>query len=189
MANTPLPPLEFLRECFDYDPETGALRWKRRPSRHFTNIGSARRWNSRLAGRVAFGNQRRTGYFCGQVSHAGKTVDLYAHRVAFKLMTGRDPADQIDHRNGDKADNRWLNLREATASDNMRNRGRKRDLPKGVFFLRGRFEARSCDGTGRNAYLGRYDTPKEAHAAYIAFGREVHGEFFNPGAPVESIFD
>ena len=28
-------PVEYLRECFHYDPETGELTWKERPLSHF----------------------------------------------------------------------------------------------------------------------------------------------------------
>lgn len=115
---------------------------------------------------------------------------LYAHRVAYFLATEQQP-DQVDHVNGDRSDNRLANLRAATQQQNQRNRpqSEKRGLPKGVSLEAGRFMARARNARGRSTFLGSFDTPKEAHAAYVAFARPIHGEFFNPGAPVESIFD
>ena len=66
MANTPLPPLEFLRECFDYDPETGAFRWRRRPARHFSDPDTAQQWNARYAGTEALGHDCQ-GHLKGEV--------------------------------------------------------------------------------------------------------------------------
>jgi hypothetical protein len=37
-----------------------------------------------------------------------------AHRVAWFYITRRWPADQIDHANHNKADNRFINLREVS---------------------------------------------------------------------------
>ena len=30
-------------------------------------------------------------------------------------------------------------------------------------------------------YLGLYETPEQAHKAYVKLGKELHGEFFNAG--------
>lgn len=189
MAKINLPPLEFLRECFSYDPETGAISWRRRPLAHFPDLGTAHAWNERYAGQPAL-NHDCSGHLKGEVRYEGRRYRLFAHRVAFKLMTGRDP-DLVDHKNTIKADNRWTNLRDATVEDNARNRGKVRQngLPKCVFRVGRRFETRAYGPNRERVRIGAYDTPAEAHAAYCAFVKPIHGAFFNPGAPVQSIFD
>lgn len=114
---------------------------------------------------------------------------MAASRVAFKLMTGREP-EQIDHINGDETDDRWGNLRPATNTENTRNKigAQGKVWPKGVFVAGRKFQAQINIGN-RTKRLGRFDTPSEAHAAYCAFARRLHGEFFNPGPERPTIFD
>ena len=50
-------------------------------------------------------------------------VTWLAHRLAFVLRTGHPPVNDIDHINGDKTDNRWVNLRDISTSCNGLNRG------------------------------------------------------------------
>ena len=54
-----------------------------------------------------------------QASVNGKPYLL--HRLAFLYMTGSFPPDQVDHINHKRDDNRWINLRHATRTENLRN--------------------------------------------------------------------
>lgn len=183
MAATQLPPAEFLRECFSYDPETGAFTWNCRPVHHFPDAETAFHWNARYAGQPALTTDCK-GHLKGQVMHAGRRYRIFAHRVAWKMVTGEDPKDQIDHISGDKRDNRFANLREASALQNAWNKpARKAHLPKGVFRCGKKYRAKIFI-TGRgNVFLGRFDTQEEAAAAYTAVASARHGEFLNLNRP------
>jgi hypothetical protein len=65
----------------------------------------------------------------------GRQIILREHRAVFYLM-GLTPPPYIDHINGLRADNRWVNLRPATRSENALNKhvkpGGCKDLPIGV---------------------------------------------------------
>jgi len=129
MAAKPLPSQEVLRQLLDYAPETGKLFWRERPLEMF-NAGRrniATTWNSRFAGQEAFTAEDSFGYKIGLIFRAG----YRAHRVIFKMMTGVDP-DEVDHIDGDRANNRWVNLREADRITNNRNVCRRRDNRSGV---------------------------------------------------------
>jgi hypothetical protein len=86
---------------------------------------------------------------------------------------------QIDHVNGDPADNRLENLRLATHQQNLCNkrRGRNNSGLKGVYLRpNGKFTA-SVAFNQRSFYLGCFDTAGEAHAAYAFAAARLHGEF------------
>lgn len=189
MADSYLPPVEFLRECFSYDPETGQFVWRRRPDHHFTRESDARAWNSQNAGNLAFQGREKEGYGRSEVRYEGRRCRMRSSRVAFKLMTGEEP-EQVDHRNGDETDDRWGNLRAATNTQNARNKPGKNahPLPKGVVYEGRRFVAAINIGQRRKR-LGSFATPAEAHAAYCAFAKLHQGEFFNPGPHRPSVFD
>jgi len=75
-------------------------------------------WNTRWAHKEAFPGIDDKGYFRGNISgHKYR-----AHRVIWAMVTGSWPADQIDHINHVRSDNRWQNLREANNQINQRNR-------------------------------------------------------------------
>lgn len=54
------------------------------------------------------------------------------HRLVFLYMTGNHPVGEVDHINGDRKDNRWVNLRDSNAAANSRNQGVRRDSTSGV---------------------------------------------------------
>jgi len=156
------PDFKRVNELLSYDPLTGVLRWKVRR-------GSA------AAGKIA-GTINSNGH--RQVAVDG-TLYL-AHHLASLLMKGVWPETMIDHRNLDRDDNRWRNLREANRSQNAANssvRTNNKLGVKGVVQLpSGRFQA-AIRIKGKQIYLGSFDTIEEAGQAYAAKAREVYGEF------------
>lgn len=155
--------LERLQELLDYNPESGLLVWKVKTGRC-------------SAGQIA-GSLDNNGYVVVRVDRA-----IYkAHRLAWFLMMGAWPRGTIDHINGESADNRWANLREATYAQNNANRGltaRNKSGLKGVSWdkLAGRWRAQGSVGK-QTRYIGLYDTKEEAGEAYRAWAMETYGEF------------
>lgn len=132
MANKPLPSQEALRQLLDYDPETGSLAWRHRavqwfepsPTRTAEHIQAL--WNARYANAEALTTLTRDGYRHGHVLEGLHR----AHRVIWKWMTGEEP-EQVDHINGVRSDNRWLNLRNVTWAENAKNHKRRSDNTSG----------------------------------------------------------
>ncbi len=184
-----LPPIDFLRECFSYDPETGLFTWRVRPDSHFSDPAVAAMCNKQNAGRRAFVAVDPDGYPRAELRYEGRRVRMKAHRVAFKLLTGDEP-EVVDHIDGDTLNDKARNLRAATVTTNRWNsRGNKTSsLPKCVAFENGKFRA-YARRDGRKIHLGSFDTPVEAHNAYRAFAAPLQGVFFNPGEAKASVFD
>lgn len=122
MATKELPDIADLRNRVRYDPDTGILTWLERPVSDFqptsreTREIRCKQWNSRCAGKPAFASKNKLGYLVGHF----RAKLLAAHRVVFAIQEGRWPKI-IDHINGDRADNRWKNLRETTPTGNLMN--------------------------------------------------------------------
>jgi hypothetical protein len=92
-------------------------------------------------------------------------------------MTGKWPKAQIDHRDQNKQNDRWNNLREATPSQNGTNYpSRNKYGHKGVGFAGGKWHAR-ISVLGSRKYVGWFDTKEQASEAYANAARELHGEF------------
>lgn len=152
------PPVN-IRHHIRYNPLTGEF-WRRLPSGKA--IAGAR------ADIAAPDGYRR-------IKFAGK--DYSAHRLAWFFAKGEWPALAIDHRNLDKSDNRLANLRLATISQNGGNTRARRNGLKGITVHScGKFQA-SVKKDGKSHYLGLFQTPEEAHAAYQRAAVELHGEF------------
>lgn len=150
-----LPDIGMVREFLSYDPRTGELVWIKKPARG-TNVGST-------AGRVD-----ATGYVV-----IGFCKSTYkAHRLAWFLMTEDEP-ETIDHINGIKSDNRFVNLRPATPSQNLANRE-----VSGAHFSKKRGKWQSAIKVGyKSIWLGYFATEAEARAAYADAAKRFYGEF------------
>lgn len=150
-----------LKELLRYDSETGQFTW----------LVSRKRVK---AGDVA-GTTYTNGYIIIRID--GKAHS--AHRLAWFYTTGEWPEDQIDHRDLNKANNRWDNLRPATNLQNIANRSSwSKSGFKGVYKPIGRNDYRTeIRINGKRKLLGYFKTPEEAHAVYVKAANDVHGKF------------
>lgn len=168
-----IPPVgrDRLVDWFDYNPKTGAFRWRKRPM----NGG----WN------------RKVGDDAGTVNTNGRHVlwlgkrRIYAARAAYIITHGDIPQNAlIDHIDGDITNNRAKNLRLASAVQNVWNRLGKAAGLKGVAVdVKGNFKARIEIGNGKKLNLGTWKTAEEAHAAYMGAAAVLHGEFWLGNRP------
>jgi hypothetical protein len=142
-----------LRETFSYCPRTGVMS-RRMKAGGFKPCSCS--LNLQGYKRVMF---------CGRA--------MYQHRLAFFLMEGRWPKDEVDHKNLDRSDNRWDNLREATKSENMSN----------VKSNNVTFDQRSGRWVGQVTKdrqrwgIGSFDCIAQAVKAAKKLKREVKGDF------------
>lgn len=104
---------------------------------------------------------------------------LKIHHVAFFLKMRWWPTKMVDHANNNPFDNRWENLRHATASENAISRGvcrRNRLGIKGVSHYKTRkgdvYRVR-VGGTE----VGKYSNLRAAIIAYNAFVLDNYGKF------------
>lgn len=142
---------EQLRSELRYDKATGVVCWRGKKAACANSAGYLR---LKIAGRL-----------------------YYAHRLAWLAVTGTWPSDGIDHIDGDHANNRWVNLRQASQrlnNENLRGpKGHNKTGRLGVERNGPGFAAR-IRVRGRRIYLGTFSTAQQAHAAYLAAKREHH---------------
>lgn len=156
--------IEYLREAVSYDPETGEMRWGLRPKDHFATTKGYNLWKTRYAGKRP-GSVTKKGYI--RIPIDG-TI-FYAHRLAWILHYGENAPGQLDHINGDPADNRIANLRVTDNVGNARNKKLWTKNRTGHFGVSWRPDLERWSASigvgGKNKNLGFYDTKDEAIAA------------------------
>lgn len=149
-----------LKELLKYDPISGLFAWR---------IQAGNRIH---AGDLA-GSQTQYGYWSIFVD--GHRYQ--AHRLAWLYMTGDWPKDETDHINGNRVDNRFQNLREASKTINQQNQRKPRKDNTTGFLGVSRngaaFMSQICVN-GEQKYLGTFKTPELAHIAYLENKRNSH---------------
>lgn len=155
------PTARYVRSLLRYSPETGEFFW-------LVSRGSVK------AGRKA-GSVDGSGYIQIRIDKA-----FYkAHCLAWLYVYHKWPRGRLDHRDGDFTNNRMVNLRRASHSQNMANRKLNKNSTtgfKGVTKRGDRFLA-YVNKDGQRHWLGYFPTAAEAHAAYVAAAQKLHGEF------------
>ena len=160
MTTQPPCTIEHLRASFIYDTQTGFFTWvthKRRPD---------------LVGKRA-GSAHDMGYWTIAI-HNRKQL---AHRLVWAYMTGEWPTQHIDHINGDKQDNRFCNLRQVSRHGNLQNMRKATRANKvgllGVSAHQGKWRAQIMVNGVITRKAG-FNTPEEAHEAYLEMKRKFH---------------
>jgi hypothetical protein len=165
------PDAEYLRARLDYNMDTGLLTWRDFEKAH-------KRWRGRFPGTQA-GSITDRGYAVVRIDDK-----LYrAHRIIYKMMKGEDPPNEIDHIDGNRANNKWNNLRCATAAENHQNghsnnRTINKSLERNVIYDRrdARYYVR-VTAHGVTKSFGGFDCPNEAAEAAKKARALLHGRF------------
>lgn len=96
---------------------------------------------------------------------------------------GMWPDRLVDHINGNRQDNRIANLRLATTSENLCNRGKPRNNTSGFKGVSWNTKFQIWQATikfnGRNKNLGRFASREKAAEAYSKAALQYHGDFAN----------
>lgn len=159
--------VERLREIIHYNENTG----------EFTNVGN-RSARSRDGERAGF--LRKDGYYAVGVDG----VHHLAHRLAWFYVHGCWPAEMVDHINGDRGDNRLVNLREAKVWQNAANSSARSTSVTGVKGVS--YDGKKKKYTARTMVQSRlynlgYFASKEAATEAIV---KVHQEHQGPFARI-----
>lgn len=148
-----------LIKAVSYDPETGIFRWVI-PQRRSIKAGD-------IISSVCPTSGYPVVWFRG--------TRFLLHRVAFYVIHGRWPV-MTDHINGIKTDNKLTNLRECDGFQNKQNLRMSSNNTSGypgVFWNRGKWQA-GIMHQRRQIYLGRFDDPTQAYAAYRSAKAQYH---------------
>jgi hypothetical protein len=142
---------EKLKTLLTYNPDTGVFTRNVLPRNGCKKVG----------------NIRKDGYVVLSINRKR----YLAHRLAFLYMTGSFP-EEIDHIDGNPNNNRWVNLRVCTRSQNNMNKG-----VAGVYFHRSGKWLAQITNQGVHYYLGLYVNRNDAMARYQEAKQKLHGEY------------
>jgi hypothetical protein len=137
-----------LKDVLSYAPDTGVFTW--------VAPNSTRVRKGSVAGYLM-----PTGYIRIRIN--GETY--LAHRLAHLYMTGVLPSGEIDHADGVRDNNKWLNLRPCIHAENHQNRKPRKNSSGitgvGWHKLRQKWRA-TLTVYGKHIHAGLFDTIEEA---------------------------
>jgi len=151
---------EEILKVLDYNREQGVLTWKS------TAYGKTK-------------NKNITNIELGYLSVGINYKKYKVHRLIYFLETNTWP-EMIDHINGNKLDNRIVNLRASDKRRNQQNQYKHREGKLvGATYRKSTGKWRALIKLNKKSYeIGTYDTAEEAHDAYC---RELTKHYLNGG--------
>ena len=173
-----LPSCSELYRLFSYNPETGEFLWRPRLGSTQGDKAFTTRFGGKPAGYI---QKQKAGLRYRSLILTHFKQRCFAHRIIWKMMTGQEPPDFLDHKDGNGLNLRWNNLRQATNSENMCNGSIPKSNTsgiKGVFWDTERQKWRAQIKKNKKlTILGRFDTLEEAATIVSAARVDFHGEF------------
>jgi hypothetical protein len=148
-----------VKHYLSYDKDSGQITWIAKLPAARIQIGS-------VAGNVGLNGYRYITF---------NNKRIFAHRLAWFLYHGSWPIGDIDHINGDKCDNRIVNLRDVSTRVNCQNRSYHRaGKPAGCYFDKSRNKWLSqIRHGGKRYHVGYFNSQDEAVAAYNKKAKEL----------------
>lgn len=107
---------------------------------------------------------KKPSWCISKTGYAVANINKKVVKMARVILGISDPATVVDHKNGDKLDNRKSNLRICSQRNNSLNQGanRNRILPVGIRITKfGKYNARIFFD-GRGIHIGNFDSMDEA---------------------------
>jgi len=124
--------------------------------------------------------KKRCGFYARRTMQIkGRKMFIYMHNQIMDFTPTRNRL--IDHEDRNTLNNRRFNLRFATRQENQHNASIRTDSNSGFkgvgkHHASAKWQARIAFN-GTRIYLGLFDTPEAAHAAYCEAATKYHGEF------------
>lgn len=178
MKPSPLPDLQYLKECFIIDCSIKeGLRWNpNRPSAHFKKFIDYLRWQKLFSNKEA-GRLCKNTYYHTQLNRK----NYFNHRIIYALYHGTvDFTDcLIDHIDNNKWNNNPNNLRLATFSQNNYNCKLYKNNKlghKNITVAKNGYKV-EFRSNKKYFYAGIFKTLQEAIAARDQKAKEIAGEF------------
>lgn len=151
-----------MKELLRYDPDSGKFFWLKQ-------IGG------RKIGQEA--NHISHGYILIRVD--GRSYR--AHRLAFLYMDGQLPELDVDHIDGCKTNNAFVNLRHATRSQNLGNSGVRSVRGLGIKNIQLRPGIKRYSVRVQGKFFGAYEDLELAQLVADEARLKIYGEFANHG--------
>lgn len=158
-----VPSLAYLKTILIYNKKTGSFMYSK--SAH-------PRWQGKPAGMTCAHGYRR-------ITINKRTMKV--SNIVWLFETGTWPTLIVDHKDRNRQNDIFSNLRLATVLQNTVNANKRKDNTSGYkgvsFHKQTKKWTANIRINNRPVYLGTFDSAKKAHSVYARKAKEIHGEF------------